>query len=172
MKIEVNPLELFRRHAPTGAPAVVHAAVPVAAVPAPPQPAPQPVPAKAEESHMASFTSVLSDIGSALKKFFTAAVPVATAAEPFVAAVFPGIAPLFNAVVAEVGKAEAAAAAAGAQNGTGTQKLAMVLASVESSFNAYAAQNGFVAPSADQIESAVNAAVAFMNALPATKATS
>lgn len=119
---------------------------------------------------MASFTSILSDIGNGFKKFFTGAVHVAEAAEPFIAIIFPGISPLFNAVVAEVGKAEALAAAAGAQQGTGAQKLALVLASVEDSFNKYAAANNLVAPNAAQIEAAVNAAVAFLNAIPAVKA--
>lgn len=118
---------------------------------------------------MASFTSILSDIGNGLKKFFTGAVTVATAAEPFIAVIFPGISPLFNAVVAEVGKAEALAAAAGAQNGTGQQKLELVLSSVESSFNDYAKANGFATPTQAQIEAAVNAAVAFLNAIPAIK---
>jgi hypothetical protein len=135
-----------------------------------PKIATQETPAKAEEIPMASFTSVLSNIGNDLKKFFTGAVTVATAAEPFVSVIFPGISPLFNTVVTAVGTAEAAAAAAGAQTGTGTQKLALVLASVESSFNSYAASNGLVAPSAAQTEAAVNAAVAFLNALPAIKA--
>lgn len=128
------------------------------------------VTATAEEKPMASFTSILSDIGNGLKKFFTGAVVVATAAEPFVAAIFPGVSPLFNSVVAAVGTAEAAAAAAGAQTGTGTQKLALVLSSVESSFNSYAASNGLAAPNAAQIEAAVNAAVAFLNAIPAAPA--
>lgn len=119
---------------------------------------------------MASFTSILSDIGNGLKKFFTGAVHVAEAAEPFIAIIFPGISPLFNSVVTEVGKAEALAAAAGSQAGSGTQKLALVLASVESSFNSYAKDNGLVAPNAAQIEAAVNAAVAFLNAIPAVKA--
>lgn len=119
---------------------------------------------------MASFTSILSDIGNGLKKFFTGAVHVAEAAEPLIAVFFPGISPLFNSVVTEVGKAEALAAAAGAQQGTGTQKLSLVLSSVEDSFNRYAAANGLVAPNAAQIEAAVNAAVAFLNAIPSVKA--
>jgi hypothetical protein len=127
------------------------------------------MPAAPVEIPMASFTSILSNIGNDLKKFFSGAVTVATAAEPFIAVIFPGVSPLFNTVVTAVGTAEAAAAAAGAQTGTGTQKLALVLASVESSFNSYAAANGLVAPNAAQTEAAVNAAVAFLNALPATK---
>lgn len=118
---------------------------------------------------MASFTSILSDIGNGLKKFFSVALGVAVAAEPFVAAVFPGISALFNTVVSEVGKAEALAVAAGSQTGTGTQKLALVLQSVEASFNDYAKTAGLATPSAAQIEAAVNAAVAFLNAIPATK---
>jgi hypothetical protein len=127
-------------------------------------------PVKTEEITMASFTSILSDIGNGLKRFFSGAVTVATAAEPFIAVIFPGISPLFNTVVAEVGKAEALAAAAGAQDGTGTQKLALVLNSVEDSFNQYAKDNNFVPASAAEIEAAVNAAVAFLNAIPAMKA--
>jgi hypothetical protein len=119
---------------------------------------------------MASFTSILSDIGNGLKKFFGIAVAVATDAEPLVAALFPGISVLFNSVVSQVGQAEALAVAAGQQNGTGTQKLALVLQSVEASFNDYAKTAGLATPSAAQIEAAVNAAVDFLNAIPAVKA--
>ena len=79
---------------------------------------------------MASFASVLSDVGNALKKFFGVAVTVATAVEPFVDALLPGIGTLYNAVLAEVAKAETAAIAAGAQSGTGAQKLALVIAAI------------------------------------------
>lgn len=119
---------------------------------------------------MASFSSILSSIGHGLKKFFDISITVAEAAEPFVDVVFPGIGPLFNDVVAQVANAEALAVAAGSQNGTGTQKLALVLQSVETSFNNYAKTNNLPVASAAQIEAAVNAAVAFLNALPAAPA--
>jgi hypothetical protein len=72
--------------------------------------------------------------------------------------------------VAEVTKAEAEALAAGAQNGTGPQKLAAVTAAVEGAFNTYAQTNGLAVPDAKVIENAVNGVVAFLNALPAPAA--
>ncbi len=110
---------------------------------------------------MASFTSILSDVGNALKKFFGGAVKVATAAEPFVDALFPGVALLYNSVLAEVGKAETAAIAAGQQNGTGAQKLALVVQAVAQQFPQYT-------PS--QLEIIINGVVAGLNAIPAATA--
>jgi hypothetical protein len=172
--IELNPLKWFKSQpkiydhvaesakffnqvgAPVQALAEIHATPEQPAIPV--------------ETHM-SFTSILKDIGNGLKKFFTGAVTVATAAEPIIGVLFPGISGLFDDVVTKVGTAEAAAAAAGMQDGTGTQKLAMVLSSVEASFTQWATTNGYVTPNATQIEAAVNAAVAFVNALDSTKAT-
>ena len=111
---------------------------------------------------MASFTSILSGIGQALKTFFTGAVKVATAAEPFVDALFPGIAPLYNTVLAEVGKAEAAAIAAGAQTGTGAQKLALVVQAVAQAFPQY---------TPEQLTTIINGVVAGLNAIPLTPPT-
>ncbi len=115
-----------------------------------------------------SFTSILSNIGNGLKKFFDVSVKVATASEPLVDSLFPGIGPLFNAVVTEVGNAEAAAIAAGAQNGSGAQKLAAAVQASEASFVAWANANGYVVPSQAEIQSAVNGVVAFVNSLSAT----
>lgn len=114
-----------------------------------------------------AFKTILSDIGHALAKVFTAGVKVAAAAEPIVAIAFPGISALFNVTVAEVAKAEALAAAAGAQNGTGAQKLALVVAAIEGEFNEYAKANGLGIPAQQTIENWVNAVVASMNAIPA-----
>lgn len=119
---------------------------------------------------MARFTSILSNIGHGLEKLFGVAVKVAEDAEPLVEVLFPGISALFNTTVTAAGIAESAAIAAGSQNGTGTQKLAMVIQSIEGSFNAYALANKLPIPSAAQIEAAVNAAVAFLNAIPSTTA--
>lgn len=113
-----------------------------------------------------SFTSILGDIGKGLKVFFTGTVKVAEFAEPFVDVIFPGIAPLYNTTVTAVAHAETAAIAAGAQNGTGAQKLAFVVSSIEGDFNAYAAANGLPAPTAAVIETYVNAVVASLNAIP------
>lgn len=117
-----------------------------------------------------SFTSILSEIGTGLKKFFTAGVTAATAAEPLVDSLFPGVATLFNSVVTEIGNAEAAAIAAGAQSGTGPQKLAAVVQASEQAFVAWAEKNGFVVPNETEIQNAVNGIVAFVNSLSATPA--
>lgn len=111
---------------------------------------------------MDSFTSILSDIGAGLKKFFTGAVAVATVAEPFVDEVFPGVAGLYNAVLSEVGKAEAAAVAAGAQTGTGAQKLALVVQAVAAQFPQY---------TTTQLTAVINGVVAGLNAIPAPPTT-
>lgn len=115
-----------------------------------------------------SLKSILSDIGNGLKTFFTDADKVATAAEPFVDIAFPGVAALYNTTVTAVGNAETAAIAAGAQSGSGAQKLAAVVASIESDFNAYwkSIGNTTSAPQST-IENYVNAVVASLNAIPA-----
>ncbi len=118
-----------------------------------------------------SFKSILSDIGNGVKKVFTVGDAVAKDAEPFVDLAFPGVAPLFNAVVQQVGLAEASAAAAGAENGTGVQKLALVVQSIEGSIMSYETTNKLATPlSQQQVEAVANAVVAFLNALPASTA--
>ena len=94
--------------------------------------------------------SVLSNITTKLKSFFTGTLKVAEEvtgiaqkAEPFVdlGLSIAGLAPvatLFNNVTTAAGQAELAAAAAGQQNGTGAQKAALVLQSVYASFEAAA----------------------------------
>lgn len=111
---------------------------------------------------MSSFKSILSDIGNGLKKFFSIAVTEATAVEPFVDSLFPGIAPLYNSVLAEVAKAEAAAVAAGAQNGTGAQKLALVVQAIAAQFPQYTPA---------QLTTVINGVVAGLNAIPAATST-
>lgn len=121
---------------------------------------------------MASFKSILSDIGNRLKKFFSIADSVAKEVEPIVDAAFPDIAGLYNATVAEVGNAETAAIAAGAQSGTGAQKLAAVVAAITPYFTQYAAANGLPAPTTTVITNYVNAVVASLNAIPTAPSTS
>lgn len=117
---------------------------------------------------MASFKSILSDIGNGLKKFFGVAETVAKAVEPIIDVAFPGIASLYNATFTEVGNAETAAIAADAQSGTGAQKLAAVVAAITPYFTQYAQQNGLPAPTTTVITNYVNAVVASLNAIPAT----
>jgi hypothetical protein len=120
---------------------------------------------------MASFKSILGDIGHALEKVFTVATKVAVVAEPIVDFALPGIAGLYNSTVTEVVNAENAAIAAGAQSGTGAQKLATVVAAIEPSFNSYLLANGIPAQPATTIENWVNAVVAGLNAIPAASST-
>lgn len=115
-----------------------------------------------------SFISVLGDIGKGLKVFFTGSIKVAEFAEPFVDVIFPGVASLYNTTVTAVAHAETAAIAAGAQNGSGAQKLAFVVSSIEADFTAYATANGLPTPTAAVIETYVNAVVASLNAIPST----
>jgi hypothetical protein len=115
---------------------------------------------------MASFTSVLSNIGHGLKLFFTGAVKVAQVVEPEVDILFPGIAALYNTTVNAVADAETKAIAAGSQNGTGAQKLALVISSINTDFAAYAKSQGIVYDQT-HVTAWVNAAVAGLNALPA-----
>lgn len=116
---------------------------------------------------MASFTSILSDIGNGLKKFFAKAIPLAEAVAPIVDVALPGVAGLYNATVTEVANAETAAIAAGQQNGSGPQKLAAVVAAITPTFAAYAKQQGLPAPTQTVLQNYVNAVVASLNAIPA-----
>lgn len=118
---------------------------------------------------MAGFKSILSDIGRGLKKFFDVAVKAAEVATPFVDVAFPGIGGLYTATVAAAAQAEAAAVAAGQQNGSGPQKLAMVVSAIEKQFNDYAAVNGISNVTVSMIENWVNAVVASLNAIPAAQ---
>lgn len=116
---------------------------------------------------MASFKTILDDIGNGLKKVFTVGVDVAKADEPFVDIAFPGIAPLYNMTLTAVGNAENAAIAAGSQNGTGAQKLAAVVAAITPVFESYASSQGLPAPTVATITNYVNAVVATVNSIPA-----
>lgn len=119
---------------------------------------------------MASFKSILGDIGNGLKKFFGIAVSAAEVATPFVDVAFPGIGALYTATVAAAAQAEAAALAAGQQSGTGPQKLAMVVSAIEKQFNDYAAANGISNVTVTMVENWINAVVASLNAIPAARA--
>ena len=114
-----------------------------------------------------NLNTILSNVGNALKKFFGVAVTVAQVAEPLVDIAFPGISTLYNLTVAEAVKAETAAVAAGQQNGTGAQKLALVVAAITPVFTQYAASSGIpTAQQATAITAWVNAVVASLNAIP------
>lgn len=117
-----------------------------------------------------SFTSVLQHIGGFFKKIFDVAVPIAEAAEPVIDLALPGIGALYNSTVSLVANAEMTATAAGAQNGTGAQKLAAVVSALEPLAVQYFKTQGIVADSTT-ITKWVNAVVASLNAIPAPSAT-
>jgi hypothetical protein len=116
---------------------------------------------------MASFTSILDAIGHVFLNIFKVALPVATAAEPFLAVAFPGVSVLYNMTVSLVTAAESAAAAAGAQSGTGPQKLALVLAALQPYATQEAAGLGIAPPTVAQTTAYINAVVAGLNAFAA-----
>lgn len=88
-----------------------------------------------------TFKSILSDVGNVFKKLITGPVTeltnLAKTEEPVVDATFPGIATPYNTTVSAAVTAETIFAAAGAQTGTGAQKLAYVVSAVEDDFNAW-----------------------------------
>jgi hypothetical protein len=81
----------------------------------------------------------LSDIGNVLKKIFS---PGAIKVEASIADILlPGFSPLINSAASSIIAAETAAAAAGMQNGTGTQKMAYATSLFQSTYNQWAAAN-------------------------------
>jgi hypothetical protein len=121
---------------------------------------------------MASFKTILSDIGSVLKKVFPIATTVAVDAEPIIDLAFPGFAGLYNAGVAAVVKAEGIALAVGSQSGSGTAKLSMAVQEIEPVFISwYQAQYGST-PTLTTIENWLSAVVATLNTIPAPTAAS
>lgn len=82
-----------------------------------------------------------TSIGHFFVKAFTN--PTAIRLEASVAdLILPGFSPLINSAATAIVNAETAAIAAGFQNGTGTQKLAIAVSMFQSTYNAWAAQNG------------------------------
>ncbi len=107
--------------------------------------------------------SFLQHVGNVFKKILGIAVTAAKDAEPFVDVAFPAIAPLYNSAV---GLAIGAEAMAPTLTGTGPQKLAQLVASLEPQALAWAAANGIVWPTAD-ITKWASAVVDTINLIPA-----
>lgn len=111
-----------------------------------------------------SFKSVLSAIGHFLAKVFTPGNIQAAAG--VVDIILPQFQALTNATAQAIITAETAAIAAGKQGGTGEQKAALVIASIEAQYQAFAAANGIpVVP--ENIKKYVDAVVAALNSFPA-----
>src|SRR6266702_2850154 len=88
----------------------------------------------------------LQHVGGVFKKILGIATAIATVAEPIVDIAFPAIAPLYNSAV---GLAIGAEAMAPTLTGTGPQKLAQLVASLEPQAEAWAKANGITWPTAD-----------------------
>lgn len=74
-----------------------------------------------------------------------------------------GINPLINSWTQEIFKAEALAAAAGSQDGTGTQKSAMVMNAVVPQVVQFAEANGLATPTGTDLDLANSLLVQFLN---------
>jgi hypothetical protein len=113
---------------------------------------------------MASFKSVLSALGHFLGKVFSPGN--ITIAASIADIVLPQFSALINVTASAIINAENAAIAAGQQNGSGEQKAALVVASIEAQYQAFAAANGIpVIP--DNVRKYVDAVVAALNSFPA-----
>lgn len=113
---------------------------------------------------MASFKSVLSGIGHFLAKAFS---PGAIKVEATIADIlFPQFSILINATASAVINAETAAIAAGQQTGSGEQKAAMVIATIQKQYEDFATANGIPVIPAN-IQKYVDAVVAALNSFPA-----
>ena len=124
----------------------------------------------ASTSAGATFINLLDHAGTVIRNFFTKESPVilgiATAAEPIIALALPSVSALFDSTVAMVANAQATGLAAAQNGATGEQKLASVAEALNPIATAYAKQNGITLESAN-VEALVNAAVAFLKAIPA-----
>lgn len=81
-----------------------------------------------------------------------------------------GLNPVINSWTQEIFKAESLAAAAGSQDGSGTQKAAMVLGAVVPQVDQFASANGLSAPAAADVTAFNTALVTFLNAFGANAA--
>jgi len=117
------------------------------------------------------FVTWLDKVPEELKKFFTNPVVdnVISDGLGIAAIIDPALAPLFNGLAASATKAEALAAAANVQNGSGAQKFAVALADAQATFQAYEAATGKTIETAQQT-AIINAVVTMLNNIPAASA--
>lgn len=111
--------------------------------------------------------SFLQKLGQDFTKIFKQVVIGAQVAEPIVDTLMPGWAGLYNTTVQLAVNVEATATAAGAQNGTGAQKLASVTSALQPLATAYLTSIGVSSPTTAQIQAYINSVVAGLNAFEA-----
>ena len=113
---------------------------------------------------MASFKTILGDIGHFLEKVFSPGVIQIAASVLDIA--FPALMPLINSTATAIINVENAAIAAGKQSGSGEQKAALVIQAIEAQYTQFANLNGIpVVPAA--MQKYVDAVVALLNSFPA-----
>jgi hypothetical protein len=117
------------------------------------------------------FITWLDAVPADLKKFFTNPVVDSTITDGLnVAAIIdPALAPLLVGIAASVTKAEALAAAANVQSGSGEQKLALATADAQAAFTAYETATGTTIETAQQT-AIINSIVALLNQIPSSTA--
>lgn len=124
---------------------------------------------------MNKFQTFLGKVGEVSKKVVSfivnkalpVAVECAQVAEPIVDLAYPAIGPEFNHVVAAVAATEASWAALGQETGTGQQKMAEVLSSVEAKLLPTLTAEGLESAAAQaSIQKYVEAVVTILNTFP------
>lgn len=118
------------------------------------------------------FITWLDAVPAELKKFFTNPVvdSIITDGLNVTAIIDPALAPLLVGIAASVTKAEALAAAANVQSGSGAQKLALAVADAQAVFTAYETATGTTIETAQQT-AIINSIVALLNQIPSSTAT-
>ena len=125
--------------------------------------------APAKESAGKKVLTFLDHVGQDFEHGFEKAAPIIAEAEPVVDALFPSFGPLFASTLAESVSVEQKFAAMGKQSGTGTQKAAEVLNSIEPVAAELFAQAGLPNDSAT-ISKWINGVVGLLNGIPAPPA--
>ena len=124
--------------------------------------------------------SVLSTVGKDIKKVFAwigspqgqATIQTGGAVVEAIAPALTGIVTLAEGWIKNAFTVESLAVAAAAQNGTSAQKAAAVMQNMTPAVLQYAQQAGLPKPTAEQIQAANNAIVAFLNAFAGASAPS
>ncbi len=118
------------------------------------------------------FITWLDAVPAKLKKFFTNPVvdSIITGGLNVTAIIDPALAPLLVGIAASVTKAEALAAAANVQSGSGAQKLALAVADAQAVFTAYETATGTTIETAQQT-AIINSIVALLNQISSSTAT-
>jgi hypothetical protein len=173
--IHLNPLRWFSRKAGDAAASPVAAAVVAASVVRVQEVSNS---AKAVENGMNKFVGFLESIGKLFEKGLAFAVQYGVPVEKLIALLFPAAGPAMTGVATATSLIQTAVisveqkyAAAGVQNGTGTQKAAEVLTLTEQAVIALLKQDGITADTS-YVQSIISAVVGILNvhtvpALPA-----